>query len=315
MPLIRLTKVERRRVFSFVVCLVLAIAAWFLLALNNKYNYSAKTVLIFKNSPTQRAFYPLQSDTVNLNIQGTGWQLLFSRLRISPPSISINLNQLNNKDFIVCSEQLPYINKQLGSTQKVISIKPDTLYFDFAKRIVKKVPIKLIKNIEFEKQYGLNGDIILKPNFVKVAGPIEELNKINAWFTDTLKLKNLQNSTSVKVALQQNIQKNITIYPAFVDVKIPVDEFTEKTIEIPLEVVNNKNFYNIKLYPKKVKVTFMVALNDYYQVDESFITAAVDVNEWFKKRHNRFTVKLTEFPDYCKLVSILPSNVDFVVEK
>jgi len=315
MPFIRLTKIERRRVLSLLVCLFLAIAAWLFMALNNKYNYVAKTVILFKNPPSKRAFYPLQSDTVDLEVEGTGWQLLFARLRINPPSISVNLNQLNTKDFIVFSDQLLNVNKQVGSTQKVISVKPDTLYFDFTKRIVKKVPIRLTSKLEFFKQYGLASEVLLNPKTVKVAGPMEELSKITFWPTDTLKIKDLQNSVVARVGLQHSIHKNVSIYPSSTEVKLNVDEFTEKTVEVPLKIINNRNYNSIKLYPKKVKVTFLVALGSYAQVDANFITAAIDVDEWKNFNHKQFTVKITEFPDYCKFINVSPAKVDFVVEK
>lgn len=315
MPFIKLTKIERRRVFSLLACLLLAIAAWLFMALNNKYVYTAKTVLIYKNFPQNRAFYPLQSDTVDLQVEGTGWQLLFARLRINPQSISVSLNQLNKKDFVVFSDQLYNINKQLESTQKVISVKPDTLYFDFTKRTVKKVPVKLNQKLDFVKQYGVASEIILNPKYVMVTGPKEELEKIVSLPTETLKLNKVQNSTTVRVNMQHSAHKNINILPSIIEVKLPVDEFTEKTLEIPLKIINNRNYSNIRLYPKKVKVTFLVALSYFQQVDEDFITAIVDADEWSVLHHSKFTVKLTEFPDYCKLVKISPYKVDFVVEK
>ncbi|WP_316830076.1 CdaR family protein [Pedobacter aquatilis] len=315
MPFIKLTKIERRRVFSLLACLLLAIAAWFFMALNNKYVYTAKTVLIYKNFPQNRAFHPLQSDTVDLQVEGTGWQLLFARLRINPQSISVSLNKLNTRDFVVFSDQLYNVNKQLETSQKVISIKPDTLYFDFTKRTVKRVPVKLVQQLDFVKQYGIASEIKLNPKQITVTGPIEELNKIHEWSTDTLKLNQVQNSTTVRINMQHSTHKNVNIFPPSVEVKLPVDEFTEKTLEVPLKLTNNRNFNSIKLYPRKVKVTFMVALSYFDQVDETFITATVDVDEWSVLHHNKFTVKLTEFPDYCKLVKIVPSKVDFVVEK
>lgn len=315
MPFIRLTQVERRRALTLLACLFLAIAAWLFMALNNKYNYIAKTVIVFKNNPTKRAFYPLQSDTVDLEVEGTGWQLLFARLRISPPSISVNLSQLNTKDFIVFSDQLYQVNKQVGSAQKVISVKPDTLYFDFTKRVVKNVDVRLVSKLEFAKQYGLAKETILSPKKIKVAGPMEELSKIEFWPTDTLKISNLQSSSTVRIGLQHSIHKNVSIYPSSTEVKLSVDEFTEKTVEVPLKIVNNANYNSIKLYPKKIKVTFLVALGSYAEVNANFITATVDVEEWKNLGHKQFAVKITEFPDYCKLVSVVPSKVDFVVEK
>lgn len=315
MPFIKLTKIEQRRVLSLIACLFLAVAAWLFMALNNKYVYTAKTVLIYKNFPQKRAFHPLQSDTVDLQVEGTGWQLLFARLRINPQSIAVSLNSLNSKDFVVFSDQLYNVNKQLESSQKVISVKPDTLYFDFTKRTVKKVPIKLVKEISFVKQYDISNEVKLNPKYVTVTGPIEELDKISFWGTDTLKLENVQSSSTARIAMQHSTHKNVSIFPSSVEVKLPVDEFTEKTVEVPLKIINNRNYNSIKLYPKKIKVTFLVALSNFNQVDDSFIQATVNADEWLDLHHSQFKVKITAFPDYCKLISINPSKVDFVIVK
>lgn len=315
MPFIKLTKVERKRFGLLIACLIAAICAWLFLALNNKYVYTAKTELIYKDEPQKKAFKALQPDTVDLQVEGTGWQLLFSRLRINPQSITVSLQKLNNRSFILFSEQLAQVNKQLETSQKIISVKPDTLYFDFSKRTNKRVPVKLIKNFSFSKQYGLSDQIQLKPAYVNISGPQEELAKITTWITDTLKLADLQQTVNTRVAIKQNNLNNISIYPTSIGVKIPVDEFTEKTLEIPLRVINNTDFLNIKLYPKKVRVTFLVALSSYQEVDEDFIEAVVDVNEWKQLKHQTFTVKISRFPDYCKLINVMPNKINFIIEK
>lgn len=315
MPFIKLTTIERKRFLVLVTCLLLAIAGWLFLALNNKYVYTAKTVLVYKNFPQKKAFHPLQSDTVDLLVEGTGWQLLFARLRVNPPSININLDKLNNRNYILFSEQLYSVNNQLETSQKIISVRPDTLYFDFSKRTVKRVPVRLVSNLGFAKQFGIADDIEFSPDYVTVSGPQDELSKINEWKTDTLKLSNLQHSVVTRVAVRQNLQKNVNIYPGSVEVKMPIDEFTEKTLEVPLKVINNNDYYNVKLYPKKVKITFMVALSSYQQVNEDFIEAVVDLNEWKLQQHDQLTVILTRFPDYCKKVNIVPEKIDFVIEK
>ncbi|TDO24758.1 CdaR family protein [Pedobacter duraquae] len=315
MPFIKLTNIERKRFLVFIACLLLAIAGWLFQALNNKYVYTAKTVLVYKNFPQKKAFHPLQSDTVDLQVEGTGWQLLFARLRVNPQSITISLDKLNNRDYILFSEQLYSVNKQLETSQKIISVRPDTLYFDFSKRTVKRVPVKLVSNFGFAPQYGVSDDIEITPNYVTVSGPQQDIEQINDWKTDTLSLQHIQNTTITRVAMTQNKLKNVNIFPSSVEIKVPVDEFTEKTVEVPLKVINNSDYYTIKLYPKKVKVTFLVALSSYQQVNEDFIEASVDINEWKQLKHSRLSVKLTRFPDYCKLVKIVPGKVDFIIEK
>ncbi|TKC10817.1 YbbR-like domain-containing protein [Pedobacter polaris] len=315
MPFIRLTKVERKRFLVLVTCLIFAMAAWLFMALNGKYKYTAKTELIYKDEPQNKAFKPLQPNAVDLLVEGTGWQLLFSRLRINPQSITVSLEKLNNRSFILFSEQIAQINKQLETSQKIISIKPDTLYFDFSKRTNKRVPIKLTSKFTFLKQYGISSPVQLKPAYVNISGPQEELAKIKEWYTDTLKLADLQKTTNARIAIKQNNSNNISIYPSSVGVKVPVDEFTEKTIEVPLRIINNIDFYDIKLYPKKIKITFLVSLSSYQEVDEDFIDAVVDVNEWKKLGHHKFTVKINRFPNYCKLIKIVPNKINFIIEK
>ncbi|WP_142529643.1 CdaR family protein [Pedobacter westerhofensis] len=315
MPFIRLTKIERKRFLVLITCLLLAIAGWLFLALNNKYVYTAKTVLVYKNFPQKKAFHPLQSDTVDLLVEGTGWQLLFARLRVSPPSINISLDKLNNRNYILFSEQLYSVNSQLETSQKIISVRPDTLYFDFSKRTVKRVPVKLVSKLTFARQFGISDDIEFTPDYVTVSGPQEELEKIREWKTDTLKLTDIQRPSVSRLAMKPNLQKNVNIFPSTIEVKLPVDEFTEKTLEIPLKVLNNSEYYNVKLYPKKVKITFLVALSSYQQVNEDFIEASVDLNEWKIQKHHQLSIKLTRFPDYCRKVKLVPEKVDFIIEK
>jgi YbbR domain-containing protein len=315
MPFIKLTKVERKRFLVLTTCMLIAIAAWLFMALNNKYPYTVKTVLKYNNIPQKKAFHPLQSDTVDLQVEGTGWQLLFARLRIKPQSIAISLEKLNNRNFILFSEQLYNVNNQLETSQKIISVKPDTLYFDFSEKTVKRVPVKLVSDIGFIKQYGVSNPIDITPDYVTISGPEEELNKIKEWKTDSLNLKDVQYTTKNMVGMTQSKMKNVSIFPASVEVKIPVDEFTEKVLDIPLKVINNREYYSVKLYPRKVKITFLVALSKYNQVNEDFIEAVVDMSEWKELNHNRLRVKIVRFPDFCKLVQIVPGKVDFIIEK
>lgn len=315
MPFIRLTKIERKRFVLLIICLLGAIAAWLFMALNNNYKYTAKTELIYKDEPQNKAFKALQPDAVDLLVEGTGWQLLFSRLRIKPQSVTVSLEKLNKRSFILFSEQLDQINKQLETSQKIISVKPDTLYFDFSKRTNKRVKVKLIKKISLAKQYGVSSQIELSPAYVNISGPKEELDKINEWYTDTLKFTDLQKSTNTRIAIKQNSSNNISIYPSSIGVKVPIDEFTEKTIEVPLRIVNNKYFYDVKLYPKKVKITFLVSLSSYQEIDKDFIDAVVDMNEWKDLGHQKFTVRINRFPEYCKLIKIVPNKINFIIEK
>ena len=284
-------------------------------ALSNRYVYQVRTVVRFVNFPQNKAFHSLQSDTVKLQVEGTGWQLLFSKLRIKPQSVDINLKGLNKQSFISLSDQLSYINQQFASSQKVVYVQPDTLYFDFSSRVVKKIPIELVQNIQFKSQYGISDTVHITPDYVTVTGPMEDLALMDSWKTDSLKLKDVSGSIRTMITLRRPSNANINIYPGIADLIMLVDEFTEKTIEVPVTVLNNKDFHNIKLLPDKIKITFMTALSSYAKIDRGYFEATVDLNNWRDKGYKQLPVKLTRFPDFCELVKIEPQNVDFIIQK
>src|ERR1700753_2727381 len=78
MAIIKLSKGEQRRVSAFFTCLIIAVLAWVLTQLSGPHKYTVRAVFNFTNFPLHRSFRSLQSDTVNAEIQGTGWNVLFS---------------------------------------------------------------------------------------------------------------------------------------------------------------------------------------------------------------------------------------------
>jgi YbbR domain-containing protein len=315
MPFIKFSKVERRRISLFFVCLLFAVGAWMFFALSNRYVYQVQTLVHYVNFPDNKAFHSLQSDTIDLQVEGTGWQLLFSKLRINPQSVNVDLEKLKTQTFINLSDQLTTINKQFESAQKVVNVRPDTLYFDFSSRAVKKIPIRLNYDIRFENHYSISDTVQISPSYVTVTGPLNELEKIDYWYTDTLKLKNINSNLSSKIALQKPLKANINIYPKLVDLRLMVDEYTEKVMDVPIVLLNNNEFRNVKLLPDKVKITFLTTLSNYSNIERGDFEVSADLNNWKSKGYVQLPLVVSKFPEFCKLVKIEPQNIDFIIQK
>ncbi|GAB2693189.1 hypothetical protein GCM10027037_15780 [Mucilaginibacter koreensis] len=315
MAIIKLSASERRRFTVFTTCLVLAAVAWLLTGLGSNYSYQATGVLAYRNSPQKRAFRSLQSDTVSITLQGTGWQMLFARLGSSIRTIPVDLHTLEHQNFLVLSNQLRTINNPKYGEQRILAISPDTLYYDFTKRLIKKVPVQLISAIGFEHQYAPYDATVIKPAYVTISGPGNLIDSIKFWQTDSLNLNDVDGTVNAKVRLQAVKEGNLTVYPKVVQVQIPVDEFTEKTLEIPVKLINNPHYYNVKLFPQKVKITFTTALTRYKETDEDFFEAVADFQLWTDHKNSVLPVKLTRVPAYCRIVRVEPRTVDFIIAK
>jgi YbbR domain-containing protein len=315
MPIIKLSATERRRVSAFFTCLVLAVCAWIFSVLSNTYNYTVKEALNFKNTPQRRAFHSLQSDTVNVTVSGSGWEMLFSRMNNRVKVFTVDLNSLENKSYIVLSTQLDQINNKREIGQQITGFIPDTLYFDFSNRKVKRVPVKLITSIRYNKQFSQSDNITIKPGYVIVNGPASVIDKLTEWPSDTLRADSVGETLNTELGLQPVKEGNLSIYPKTVRINVPVDEFTEKTLLVPVKLINNYNYDDVKIFPQKVKITFMVSLSRYAETDEDFFEATANLDLWRNQGYKVLPVIVSKIPWFCKLVKVEPQNIDFIVRK
>lgn len=314
MPFITLNKTERRKAAVFFSCLVIAAFAWLFFALSNQYVYSLKTVIHYTDLPQNKAFHPLQSDTVTLQVEGSGWKLVFSKIRLHPHSVRVNLKKLVQRNYITFTEQLPEINRTFHSTQRIIAVMPDTLYFDFSSRSVKKIPVALLYKIKFQSRFGISDSVQITPDKVTVTGPMEDIANIKKWYTDTLRAIDIKNTIRARIALKRPLKNNITVYPSMSEVKVPVSEFTEKVIELPVTVFNKKGNTEVKLLPSKIKVTFLVPLTHYADITRDDFEAAIDLNDWSKKGYEQLPVILKKTPPFCEILKIEPQIIDFIIK-
>ena len=315
MAFVKLSATERRRLSAFFTCLILAALAWVFTTLSGNYNFTVKEVLSYKNAPQKRAFHSLQPDTISTTMQGTGWQMLFSRMNNEDKAITVDLQTLENKDYVVLSSQLKQINDKKDFDEQIVGFNPDTLYFDFSNRAVKRIPIKLLSDINYQHQFSQSNDVFIRPSYVTLSGPANVIDNIKTWNTDSLILDSVNETIRTSINMQPAKEGNVSIYPKSVQVVLPVDEFTEKTISIPVKLINNLDYYKVKIFPVKVNVTFITSLNRYAEMDEDLFEASADLGLWRDHDYTTLPVKLTRIPAYCKIVKIEPQNIDFIVRK
>lgn len=122
-------------------------------------------------------------------------------------------------------------------------------------------------------------------------------------------------NVNVKINLKRPSKANITIHPRTVDLKLSVDEFTEKVIEIPIKVINNKEYRNVRLLPDKVKLTFLSPLSKYQELDRNDFELIVDLNNWKENGYTQLPVRIIRTPAYTRILKIEPQTLDFIIQK
>lgn len=311
----RLNKTQRRKIKIFVKCVVVSFLAWLLIAISNKYTFVVKAGIEFVNIPEKRAFHSLQSDTVSVKIKMSGWDVLLSTLNPDTANIQVDLSSLSSRNYIVFSNQIGFINRQFPSDKQVITVSPDTLYFDFSRQTQRKVPVRVPTSITFRKQYDIIGETKTNPSHITITGPLEDVANIEYLETDSITGKGIHTDIRTVASINKNQRTNITIYPKFTEVTIPVGEVTEKIIEVPIRIINGGKYSSVRIIPTKAVLTIMVSLKDYAKFTASDFEVVVNMADWEKNKTVSLPVLVTKVPDYVKMVKLEPQNVDFFVRK
>lgn len=310
-----LNKTQKRKLSIFVRCLIFSAIAWVLFATANHYTDARQMQLRYVKMPQDKAFHPLQSDTVTVYVEMTGWQYLMSSFRKQTRQLEVDLTGLGKRNWVALSEQYEFISSQFPASHRVVSITPDTLFFDFSNQTERKVAVVPLYDLQFKKQYGIIDEISVSPQYVTITGPLEDVVKIDGWETDTIRASAVDRTLTAHVLLNNHQRANINVYPTAVNVTIPVGEMTEKIIEVPIKVENASEFSSVKLLPGKVKLTIMVSLRDYSRVSVGNFEAVVNMEDWVERGVKDLPVLITRKPDYCQLIKVEPQNVHFFVRK
>jgi len=112
------------------------------------------------------------------------------------------------------------------------------------------------------------------------------------------------------VHLNSNTQINKPYFnPSTIQVTIPVQKFTEESVEVPIQLSDQLPGKNIKLFPDKAVVSCIVSMKDYKKLDSRLFT----VNAELSKSDNLYHLIVTTAPDYVRNVKVTPEKVEYLV--
>ena len=110
-------------------------------------------------------------------------------------------------------------------------------------------------------------------------------------------------------------QKGVKFVPASIEMMLPVDIYTEKTVEVPLRGVNFPADKILRAFPSKVQVTFQIGLSRFRQIDADDFHILVSYEELLHLGSDKYTVKLKNMPKGVSHVRFNPEQVDFLIEQ
>ncbi|MBO4985292.1 MAG: YbbR-like domain-containing protein [Bacteroides sp.] len=310
-----LLSAKSREFFVFLFFFLVAGGFWLLQTLNNDYETEFSIPVRLKEVPNNVVITSEPPTELRVRVKDKGTVLLNYMLgkNFYPVAFDFADYKSSNNHVRILSSQLEKkIQTQLNASTALLSIKPDTLDYIYAAGESKRVPVKLQGSVSAGRQYYLP-DTLFSPDSVLVYAPKRVLDTIKVAYTRPVKLENV--SDTVRQQLPLMAQKGVKFVPAVVGLTLPVDVYTEKTVEVPIQGVNFPAGKVLRTFPSKVQVMFQVGLSHFRQITASDFHILVSYEELLKLGTDKYTVKLRTQPDGINQVRIYPQQVDFLIEQ
>ncbi|MGD9558016.1 MAG: hypothetical protein AB7V25_13415 [Mangrovibacterium sp.] len=312
---------NNRKLVIYMVCVCIATIFWFLNALNKQYSVLLTFPVKYTNWPENKILINHPPDHFILRVSSFGFTLLRYKLSLAFSPLIFNVNEFTERKLEASSKSeyaiptgqfISRFSEQVSNELNITGIYPDTLLFLFDKMASRKIKIRPDVSFELKQQHFLNNAVTTIPDSVLVSGPHSILDTLS--FIST----SYQHYNDVGRTIRQNIPlkeyRNIVLKTSRVLLEIPVEEYTEKQVTVPVTVRNLPPGTQVNLFPDKVNVSFMIALSRFKEVKAADFKITVEFQD-IKSKKEMLDLKVDAQPAYIQSVSVSPEQIEYLIEK
>ena len=301
-------------IFFFFV--LLSLGFWLLQSLQQEYEIEINIPVRYKNIPPDISFTETPPQVVIAKVKDKGSVLLNYSFGRSFVPIETNMkNQAEKSGSISISKKAIEndIQKQLLATTSLVTFEPQHIEAAYSKRIKKEIPVVFNGTIQTNPGFHVSGNITISPMNISVYASdvvLDTLNQAKTVFTEIKK----GNKTITKTVQLQKVSE-ATYDPTSVTITIPIEEFTEKTLEIPVLCTDLPPHYTLRTFPSVAKVTCSIPLSRFKDLSEDAFEIRFSFKDLEQNVSGSLPIQLTKKPDWVSSVALVPDKIEFILEQ
>jgi YbbR domain-containing protein len=309
-----------RRFYIVLICFSIASVFWLLLALSHEYPASIYFPVSYTNPPGNKIVTNELPREITVHVKTSGFKIISYYFQRDKDSVQVDItasfgsSQVLPELFSISTTSFQSdFSKELGKEVSISGFSPDSIIFNFSDVVTRKVPVVLSLTADFEKQYDTTGKPVLTPSEVEVTGPFNVVDTLKEVRTEQIVLSNLKETVTMKTQLVSG--RFLSYSTNEIKVSLPVEKFTEGTVEVEIKAMNAGPGLSLKTFPDKVLIRYQVALSQYNNVEQSMFVAVADAAKIKEKELSKLEVELIEKPGFVRNIILEPSKVDYIIRK
>ncbi len=306
---------QGKEIFTFLGFVILAACFWFILAISDKKERSVQIPLEMVNVPEETVLLNNIPPYVDARIKDKVSVILGYNLDAIDP-IKIEFNEHDNgKGTVTVSnnEILDYLRQHLKTTTTILSYSPDSIRIAYTRDAGKKCPIEVRGTFTALPHCILGDSIYLSPDSVTVYGKAATLQKIDKIYTEEIVAENLKDTTHITAQLRG--VADTRIIPEKVTVTIPVEEYTTKTLSVPIIIGNTPEGYAVMTFPSHIELSCMIPMSLYGSTTSDDFLVGIDFAALLENRTPQAAVELINSPDFARSITFSQDSVDYIINE
>ena len=299
---------------NFLIFLLISILFSTIVKLTKVHTQSISYKINLVDIPDNKIITKQSADSIKLTVSSFG--LDFIKYYLSNQVINISSNDIldNSQSYVITqSNSFSQIDNFITPKFELVSINFDSLFFDYDRLRTKNIPVVLNSSINFSQGFDYFENFNLTPDSIEVIGSELVLESINAIKTKELVLDNLKSSVSLDLELDISNNANLKYSNKSVNVFIDVEKSTESILDIPVSIINIPSEVNINYYPKIIKISFTVSLDNYQNYSSKDFKIICDFNQISK--NGELNAIVINQPNLIKNLRLINNEIQYVFLK
>lgn len=304
-----------KEILLFVFFVGLSGIFWLSLTLNETYEKDFAVPVSIADIPKNAVLTSEEVDTIHVTIRDKGILLVgykygdaLRHFRLPFRNYTFN----NGSGVVPASEIQKYIYRNLSSSSKITSIKPDKLEFFYSFGSKKQVPVRWSGRVIPEELYFISR-VAYDPDTITIYASQEKLDSISMVYTEQLNYANFRDTLTVDCNLAK--LKGVKTVPDHIRISFFTDVLTEERISnIPIVGINLPEGKVLRTFPAKTSVSFVAGVSVYRNLKPEDFTIIADYQEIKKNPMEKCHIYLKKVPNGISRARLETNMVDYLVE-
>ena len=305
---------DKSRFLTFLVFLFIATALWLIIKLSKEYTTQGVVNLVYTEVPVNK-WISTPEQTLKYSFVADGFVILSNKMVPSRKRVvSIPLNQVPYRleGGFTYSISSQYVVERLADWLNIpagsITVNEDKQYFNMEDLQSRQLPVAVPLDVQTQRQYQLYGDPEVTPDVVTVYGPKNLLDTLTRVYS--LPVSALDVSETFRRTVSLDLMDGaIRSEVDRVDVVVPVEQYTERDLEVPVAVDDS---LELRFFPETVRLKCMVPICDYASIGPSSFQVLVDTAQ-LHRLQPLLDVRLVKTPANVQVLKMEPSQVEYLI--